>query len=152
MNFQPQNGVVRVSRLRLAESEVLTRGADPVRVAWREVARENHASRVMGPQDARWELALEVEESIEGGRAAIIRPEVRRRLVTRATERGLRPFDANLVIAVVQEGARRGERASVGRLAVVGPARERARPVSLMVGAVALGLAAALALVAWVVG
>ena len=153
MNFHPQSaGSVRVSRLRLTEADSVS-GSDPVRVAWREIAQENHAARVLGPNDARWELAREVQESIEGGKAAIIRPEVRRRLVTRATERGLRPFDANLVIAVVQDGARRGEALdedAAGRLAFVGPAEERPRPyVSLLVGAVALGMAGFVALVAW---
>jgi len=128
--------------------------ADPTRDAWREIAKENHASRVMGPNDARWELAREVEGSIEGGKAAIIRPEVRRRLVTTATERGLRPFDANLVIAIVQDGARRGEHLDevvAGRLAFVGPAETELprRYVSLLVAAVALGAAMFVALIAW---
>jgi hypothetical protein len=153
VNFQPQNaGSVRVSRLRLGEAEPVS-GIDPVREASRQIARENHASRVMGPNDARWELARQVQQSVEGGRAAIIRPEVRRRLVAAGTGRGLRPFDANLVIAVVQDGARRGEKLDdgvVGRLAFVGPAEETTRRyTSLLVAAVALGLAGFVALVAW---
>jgi hypothetical protein len=132
-------------------------GRDPVREARREIARENHASRLMGPDDVRWELAREVEGSIEGGKAAIIRPEVRRRLVSTATERGLRPFDANLVIAIVQDGARRGEHLDegvAGRLAFVGAAETELprRYVSLLVAAVALGAALFVAVVAWLTG
>ncbi len=58
-------------------------------------------------------FADDVRKSIEGGRAAILRPERRRELFTRATSLGLRPFDATLVIAIVQDAARRGEEVSI---------------------------------------
>jgi hypothetical protein len=64
----------------------------------------------MDPDDARAILATRVAASLEGGRAAILRPESRRRVVALATRLGLRPFDANLIIAIVQDGARRGVR------------------------------------------
>lgn len=50
---------------------------------------------------------------MEGGKAALLRPERRRELFHRAEDMGLRPFDANLVIAIVQEAARRGEDATI---------------------------------------
>ena len=67
-----------------------------------------YASDGLSDLDARRVLSLRAAESLEGGRAALLRPERRRRLVELATRLGLRPFDANLVIAIVQDGARRG--------------------------------------------
>lgn len=67
----------------------------------------------MPAADPRLDFAALVRTSIEGGRAAILRPERRHDLMTRAHTLGLRPFDANLVIAVVQEAARRGEDAAI---------------------------------------
>ena len=77
----------------------------------REVERENiGAAAAMAATDPRWVMALRVYESIEGGRAAILRPDKRRTLVGLATRLGLRAFDANLIIAIVQDAARCGER------------------------------------------
>jgi hypothetical protein len=59
-------------------------------------------------RDVRRILALTTAQALEGGRAAILRPDRRRKLVSTATRLGLRPFEANLVIAIVQDGARRG--------------------------------------------
>lgn len=58
--------------------------------------------------DVRRVLALEAARSLEGGRAAILGPDQRRYLVQRGQKLGLRPFEANLVISVVQDGARQG--------------------------------------------
>jgi hypothetical protein len=72
----------------------------------RAVRIANRASADLSPHDARAILASLAARSIEGGEAAMIRPDVRRRLVARAASMGLRPFDANLVIAIVQDDAR----------------------------------------------
>lgn len=62
-----------------------------------------------GGEDVRKLLALKVGEGLEGGRAAIL-PAARRRTLVKAGEHlGLRPFEANLIIAIVQDSARRGE-------------------------------------------
>jgi hypothetical protein len=72
--------------------------------------------------DARWVLALKVRHSLEGGKAALLTPAKRRDLVAAAVAAGLREFDANLVIAVVQDAARRGELGdSAKALAAMGP-------------------------------
>lgn len=71
--------------------------------ARREVAKENRLASTLSPQDARWRLAVDVASSLEGGRSAMLTPERRKKLLTRAEELGLRAFDANLVIAVVQD-------------------------------------------------
>ncbi|MBX3380300.1 MAG: hypothetical protein KF805_09390 [Phycisphaeraceae bacterium] len=56
--------------------------------------------------DARWVFAVRVKREIQGGQAAIIAPESRKRLLRLANRLGLRNFDANLVIAIVQDDAR----------------------------------------------
>lgn len=117
------------------------------------------------PDDARRIVALRVVESLEGGRAAILRPEARRRIVTVATTLGLRPFDANLVIAIVQDAARRGETIEepdvqsrlrlVGGGAVERRARRRSatRTVAVnLIAALVLGLGVAGVLIAWLLG
>ncbi|MEM1329956.1 MAG: hypothetical protein AAGG07_05290 [Planctomycetota bacterium] len=53
-------------------------------------------------------FAARVASSLEGGRAAVLPPERRARLVTQARSLGLREFDANLIVAIVQDSARTG--------------------------------------------
>lgn len=74
-----------------------------------EVARENHVAAMLSPFDARMIFAEQVARRLEGGGAAILRPQVREGLVAQAHRLGMRTFDANLVIAIVQDAARRGE-------------------------------------------
>jgi hypothetical protein len=50
-----------------------------------------------------------VASRLQGGRAAVLPSEARERLLDAARRFGLRPFDATLIIALVQDGARRGE-------------------------------------------
>lgn len=106
-----------------APQRATVRRRDRVRT---EVARENTAAAGFSELDMRAVLALRVAESLEGGRAAILRPERRDRLTRLATRLGLRPFDAALVIAIVQDGVRSGEGAASGavrgRLRLVRPA------------------------------
>ena len=66
------------------------------------------APRVRG-LDARGVFAARVAESLEGGRAAVLRPARRRRLIRIARMLGIREFDAHLLIALAQDRARRGE-------------------------------------------
>lgn len=79
-----------------------------LRAARTEVARANVLASGMSPADARWVFALQVAQALEGGRAAILNPDRRRQLVRAATKLGFREFDANLLIAVVQDGRRSG--------------------------------------------
>ncbi|MBX3390082.1 MAG: hypothetical protein KF691_11600 [Phycisphaeraceae bacterium] len=79
--------------------------------------------------DARWVFAVRVKRELQGGRAAIIAPESRNRLLGLANRLGLRNFDANLVIAIVQDDARLygtalpiPSEAAKGPLALVRPA------------------------------
>lgn len=79
-------------------------------VARRAAAAEMHAAASLSVVDVRSLFALDVAKAIDGGRAAILRPERRRELIAAAVGKGLREFDANLIIAIVQDAARRGER------------------------------------------
>lgn len=72
------------------------------------VRSENRAATGLDPRDARWVLAVRAAQSIEGGQAAIMSPEKRRRLIAMGVSLGLRPFDTSLVIAIVQDSARIG--------------------------------------------
>lgn len=63
---------------------------------------------LLGPRQI---FAQAVEDCMQGGRSAIITPVDRDELLARAKQLGLRPFDAHLLIATVQDAARRGERA-----------------------------------------
>jgi len=118
------------------------------------VARENEGAAGVSATDARWVFAVQVARSIEGGRAAVLPPERRQKLVAMAGGMGLRPFDANLIIAVVQDGVRAGEgglsREVESRLAFVRcvePVDTGARTVAvvLLTAAVAIGIFCVLA-------
>ena len=73
------------------------------------VAREMREAAQMSALDSRWILAVQVSRGLTGGRAAILTPEARLRLLSIGKRYGLRPFDSSLVIAIVQDAARSGE-------------------------------------------
>ncbi len=108
----------------------------------REVARENLLASALPSTDVRWILATKAAEAIEGGRAALLRPEARKRLLSQARSMGLRPFDANLVLAIVQDQARIGGSMRpdqlAPRLAIV-PAGEGLPAPSINPGATSTG-------------
>lgn len=56
--------------------------------------------------DPRWQLAVRTNYLLDGGRAALLTPERRRAVLDLAETLGLRAFDANLIIAVVQDSRR----------------------------------------------
>lgn len=127
--------------------------------ARRAVAAENRFAAGISHEDARWALAVRTSAMLDGGKAAVLTPERRRNLVRLATQMGLREFDANLVIAIVQDGARTGEGAlGLGveqRLALVKEPAQASRGLPTW-AVVALAVVGALALVAtvarWIVG
>lgn len=101
------------SVLRLASAETAPEAQGPTHArdsaARRDVARENRLAAQLEPGDARWAVAMRARDLLEGGRAAVLTRDRRRRLVRLATRVGLREFDANLIIAIVQDEARTGE-------------------------------------------
>ena len=152
MSSRTGNLILVRPTLRLADSDI----EHTPRAIRRAIAQENHAA-ALAVDDARWLFARHVRESVEGGKAAIVRPDVRRRLVSRAEGMGLRPFDANLVIAIVQDAARHGEKldeTAAQRLAIVPPRGGAASIGPLMLLGAAIGLAAGLLalFIAWLMG
>lgn len=119
------------------------------------IAAENHNAAGLSAVDARWVLAVQVARNLEGGKSASLPPERRSRLVATAVDMGLRPFDANLVIAIVQDGVRTGEgaltRTVESRLTLVqAPRNEPAFPTPVLIATtVLLALGTFAALVAW---
>lgn len=114
------------------------------------------------PGDALEILAIRTAECLDGGRAAILRPERRRRLLRIAHMLGVGQFDANLVFAIVQDNARRGASAGAAahdaRLSVLAPRRQR-REISAaywivpqIIGALCLAALMLVALVRWIGG
>lgn len=69
-------------------------------------ARESARQRTLDPTDPRWLLAIETQKALQG---AVLAFEDRRRLLALAQRVGVRAFDANLIVALVQDRARRGE-------------------------------------------
>lgn len=79
------------------------------RQARQNVIRENRLSAgntQLEPTDPRWVLAVKTHAHLQG---STLTPERRERLLSIARKIGLRPFEANLIMAVVQDHARRGE-------------------------------------------
>lgn len=79
------------------------------REARQNVIRENRiaaSNPQLEPTDPRWVLAMRAYSQLQG---STLTPERRERVLDNAKAIGLRPFDANLIIAVVQDHARRGE-------------------------------------------
>ncbi|MGD9689195.1 MAG: hypothetical protein AB7K52_00400 [Phycisphaerales bacterium] len=95
--------------LRLSEEAAARTDASLALARARQVEQENRLASGMSPADARWVFARRVAEQLEGGVAAILTPEKRRRLLATARRVGLRDFDASLVIALVQDGRRSGK-------------------------------------------
>ncbi len=69
-------------------------------------AREAARQQTLDPTDPRWLLAIETQRALQG---AVLAFEDRRRLLSLAQRVGIRAFDANLIVALVQDRARRGE-------------------------------------------
>jgi hypothetical protein len=63
------------------------------------------AATTLAPGDPRWVLAVRTAELLQG---AVLGPDDREQLLRTGRVLGLNPFQSNLVIAVVQDQARRG--------------------------------------------
>ena len=140
-------------------ARVLPTGADEV-IARRIAVENRTAARAVNDlteSDARWILAARAADAMGSG--GLLGPEQRDRLLRTATRMGLRSFDANLVLAIVQDAARRGEsplsRASAERLTHVGRAEPRDSRGPIGSSAIAVFVLASVVfwlLVYWVTG
>ena len=94
---------------------------------------------------------LEVESALEG---SVLPFEERRRLLSLAQRFGIRAFDANLIVALVQDRARRGEpvetaAATIAMVPVATGANQRLGQV--FAAAIAVAMLFDLALIAWLI-
>ena len=120
------------------------------RDAERHIAQANRESRVQMPavrrvsaaprsaapaalpiaaHDARWLLAQSVWANLDPGCRGALAPEKRQRLITHGVRLGLRPFDSNMVIAIVQDRARRGESLGADVAAALGLVEAPSAPI-----------------------
>lgn len=132
--------------------------------ARRAIALENHLARG-GCSPGEYEaLSRAVAGSLQGGRAALLTPERRKSLVAGAVRSGMRPFEAQLIVAAVQEAVRHGDVdpvlhgpvESAPAIPDINPARktelEASRMVILILASVLLGCAILVLLVSWTLG
>lgn len=91
----------------------------PARDRAQNVAAANARAASLTSDDARWIFAQRVRQALEGGKAAILSPDRRRDLISSATSQGMRPFDANLVIAIVQDDVRTSGNTGMPTLSLV---------------------------------
>ncbi len=114
---------------------------DWVRRARREGAAENRRAAGgadLDPTDPRWVLAIRAYSTLQG---STLTPQKRQQVMATARKLGVRPFDANLIIAVVQDQARRGGDLSkaAGTIRIVPrPRRRRTRSFEMYRWAAAL--------------
>ncbi|MHC4416106.1 MAG: hypothetical protein ACYS0G_12565 [Planctomycetota bacterium] len=88
-----------------------------------KVADENRAAFrnfSLNPSDPRWALAVRAYSQLQGTTLTLER---RQRMMRTARQLGIRPFDANIIIAIVQDHARRGTdlSAAAGTIALLPP-------------------------------
>jgi hypothetical protein len=91
------------------------------------VADENRAAaanRGLSPTDPRWALAARAYSQLQG---SALTQERRVQVMRTARRLGVRPFDANLIIAIVQDQARRGHglREAAGMITLIDPPKRR---------------------------
>jgi hypothetical protein len=142
------------SRLVLADDDRPLRAARTSDAPERSIARENREASInrdLDPRDPRWQVALETASRLEG---SLLTFERRRAILAFAAKVGVRPFDANLIIAAVQDRARRGEPLEDARSTVLIAApvvrrpRRRSRSIAVYATTAILAIAAHAAL-AW---
>ncbi len=116
------------------------------RRARQAVIRENYAASsnpTLDPMDPRWVLAVRVQSQLQG---SMLTPERRERIMGVAKLLGIQLFDANLIVAIVQDHARRGLHLSEaqGTLSII----RKPEPRSLRKGWLRWGMAFLIAAVA----
>jgi hypothetical protein len=129
-------------QLRLVGAGEGPRGGD----AARGVARENRAAAqnpLLDPADPRWVLALRARAQLQGG---ALPPDRRAQLMRAARAMGMRDFDATMIIAIVQDQARRGVElgGGAGTIALLAPPERERRSLTVLRWAAAIAAAVAM--------
>jgi hypothetical protein len=112
-------------------------------------ARQHGRAPTLDPDDPRWRLASETALALQG---TVLPFEDRRRLLALAQRLGIRAFDANLIVAVVQDRARRGEPIATGAATIAmvpRPQQESGDSARFWIAAVVAAMAIDAILVAW---
>ena len=119
------------------------------------VITENRAAKAnldLDPTDPRWVLAVRAYTQLEGSTLTFDR---RERLMRHAKGMGVRPFDASLILAIVQDRARRGGSLSDAASTVAmlePPVRRRDREVVRWIAAIGSAVVATTLLIQWLIG
>ena len=153
----PRTGPRNTPKLRLIAGDD-DPGAPEVlqRLRRTEIIRENRAASQIPPLDAQAIFSRRIVEQLDGGRCALLTPERRGRLIALGKRLGMTTFDSNLVIAQVQDAARRSEDLSrptvQARLDLVHESLQRKRMVGagVAIAAMLLGMGLLMALIGWV--
>lgn len=115
--------------------------------------QEDRDAASMLRDDARLIFAQRVASHLEGGKAAILRPELRKKLLVEGATLGLRSFDASMIIAVAQDAAQRGAmtdpREVLGQLRFVGVPDRAVSPLRVLFLAAFLATLVVGGLAAW---
>ncbi len=135
---------------------------DPWTSTWRSAAdtaiadvteenRNAYRNQSLDPTDPRWVLAVRTNSQLQG---TTLTYERRQRVMRTAEQLGVRPFDANIIIAIVQDHARRGVKLSfaAGTLSLLGPPgsnRSTATELVRWLAAAAAGLTGSALLIWW---
>ncbi len=112
MSPERDNLKTRKDQLRPASDEVLRGRPGILRARKLAVveemlrARESTRQNTLDPTDPRWAIACATRDALQG---AVLTYENRRKVMLLAQRVGIRAFDANLIVAIVQDRARRGE-------------------------------------------
>ncbi len=119
-----------------------------------EIARENRAASgnlSLNPTDPRWVVAVRAYGQLQGSTLTLER---RQRVLRTARHLGVRPFDANVIMAIVQDHARRGvdlpsAAGTIALLSTPEAGRSAAWTWARLIWAVVLGVAATAWLIWW---
>ncbi len=121
------------------------------RQARQQVTTENRAAGqnpTLDPTDPRWVVAVRAYSQLQG---TTLTPERRQRVLRIAHLLGVRPFDANIIIAIVQDQARHGRTIAEAQptIALLSRPGRKARPAWLRWAAAIAVAAVANALLIW---
>ncbi|MHC4948579.1 MAG: hypothetical protein ACYTG1_09990 [Planctomycetota bacterium] len=113
--------------------------------------RRAAANAGLDPADPRWVVAARTYAQLQG---STLTPERRGRVLETARRLGLRPFDASVIIALVQDSARTGRPLDLAQLSLVRAPARATDGAAAGRWALALACAAvtALLLARWLVG
>jgi len=121
-----------------------------------EIVRENRSASQIPPLDAQDIFSRRIAEQLDGGACALLTPERRDRLVALGRRLGMSTFNSNLVIAQVQDAARRGENLTrpevQANLDIVQEALHRKRMIgaAVAIASMLIGMGLLMALIGWV--